>query len=52
VLPQNELAQRAYRMYYKAWQLTVEGGKLTIPHATFGAYAESKDADLYSLRFR
>ena len=32
-----------YRMYYKAWQLTPQQGKLLIPHDTFGAYAESSD---------
>jgi hypothetical protein len=32
-----------YRMYYKAWQLSPEQGKVVIPHDTFGAYAESDD---------
>ncbi|MBN1290515.1 MAG: hypothetical protein JXB48_01655, partial [Candidatus Latescibacteria bacterium] len=32
-----------YRMYYKAWQLTVTDNKVDIPHETFGAYAESRD---------
>ena len=32
-----------YRMYYKAWQLTVSEGKLTMPHDIFIAYAESED---------
>lgn len=32
-----------YRMYYKAWQLTVAQGKLTQPHPLFAAYAESPD---------
>ncbi|NIA12803.1 MAG: hypothetical protein GWP08_01890 [Nitrospiraceae bacterium] len=32
-----------YRMYYKAWHLDPQEGKLNIPHDTFGAYAESKD---------
>lgn len=32
-----------FRMYYKAWHLGPEQGKLNIPHDTFGAYAESKD---------
>ena len=32
-----------YRMYYKGWQLTVDGGRLTMPHPTLGLYAESKD---------
>jgi hypothetical protein len=32
-----------YRMYYKAWQLTVAKGKLTQPHPLLACYAESKD---------
>ena len=32
-----------YRMYYKAWHLDPQEGKVDIPHDTFGAYAESKD---------
>lgn len=32
-----------YRMYYKAWNLQAEEGKLAMPHDTFGAYAESRD---------
>lgn len=32
-----------YRMYYKAWQLTVTEKKLTQPHALFCCYAESTD---------
>jgi len=32
-----------YRMYYKAWQLTVEDGKLKQPHALYACYAESPD---------
>lgn len=32
-----------YRMYYKAWHLDPQQGKLNVPHDTFGAYAESKD---------
>ena len=32
-----------YRMYYKAWHLAPQQGKLDIPHPTFGAYAESRD---------
>jgi len=32
-----------YRMYYKAWHLDPQQGKLNIPHDTFGAYAESTD---------
>ena len=32
-----------YRMYYKAWHLNPQQGKLDIPHDTFGAYAESTD---------
>ena len=32
-----------YRMYYKAWQLTVSDKKLVQPHPCFGAYAESTD---------
>jgi len=32
-----------YRMYYKAWQLSVGKGKLTQPHALFTCYAESRD---------
>ena len=32
-----------YRMYYKAWQLTVTEKKLTLPHPLFCCYAESAD---------
>lgn len=32
-----------YRMYYKAWQLTVTDGKLVEPHALVACYAESDD---------
>ena len=32
-----------FRMYYKAWQLTVRDGELLLPHDTFAAYAESDD---------
>ena len=32
-----------YRMYYKAWHLAPQQGKLDMPHDTFGAYAESVD---------
>ncbi|HEY8505532.1 MAG TPA: hypothetical protein VIL46_13190 [Gemmataceae bacterium] len=32
-----------YRMYYKGWQLTVKGKKLTLPHKLVACYAESKD---------
>jgi len=32
-----------YRMYYKAWQLTIKDGKLTQPHPLFACYAESPD---------
>lgn len=32
-----------YRMYYKAWHLDPQEGKLNTPHDTFGAYAESLD---------
>ena len=32
-----------YRMYYKAWHLDPQPGKVHIPHDTFGAYAESPD---------
>lgn len=32
-----------YRMYYKAWQLTVQDSKLTLPHPLFACYAESDD---------
>jgi hypothetical protein len=32
-----------YRMYYKAWQLTVEGKKVRQPHPLFTCYAESPD---------
>jgi len=32
-----------YRMYYKAWQLTVRDRKLVFPHGLFGTYAESKN---------
>lgn len=32
-----------FRMYYKAWQLSVKDKKLDLPHECFGAYAESKD---------
>jgi len=32
-----------YRMYYKAWQLTVQDGKLRTPHPLVACYAESKD---------
>lgn len=32
-----------YRMYYKAWQLTVTEGKVTQPHGLFTCYAESED---------
>jgi len=32
-----------YRMYYKAWHIVPEQGKINLPHDTFGAYAESKD---------
>ena len=32
-----------YRMYYKAWQLTVADGKLLQPHPLLACYAESND---------
>jgi len=32
-----------YRMYYKAWHLTIEGGQLIQPHPLFACYAESPD---------
>ena len=32
-----------YRMYYKAWQLTIRDGKLIRPHPLFACYAESRD---------
>lgn len=32
-----------YRIYYKAWQLTVQEGKLAPADANFTCYAESKD---------
>ncbi len=32
-----------YRMYYRGWQLTVEGKKLTQPHPPVTCYAESRD---------
>ncbi len=32
-----------FRMYYKAWDLTITDGKLGPAHPTFGAYAESRD---------
>lgn len=32
-----------YRMYYKAWQLTIADGKLTQPHPLLACYAESDD---------
>lgn len=32
-----------YRMYYKAWQLSVSESGLEIPHDTIAAYAESRD---------
>ena len=32
-----------YRMYYHAWHLDPQPGKLNIPHDPWGAYAESKD---------
>lgn len=33
----------SYRMYYKAWQLSVQKGKVVQPHPLFSCYAESKD---------
>lgn len=32
-----------FRMYYKAWQLDVEPGKVIQPHPLFACYAESRD---------
>ena len=32
-----------YRMYYKAWQLTVADGRVEQPHPLFACYAESRD---------
>lgn len=32
-----------YRMYYKAWHLDPQEGKLNLPHPTFACYAESDD---------
>ena len=32
-----------FRMYYKAWQLSVDENGLTLPHELYACYAESKD---------
>lgn len=32
-----------YRMYYKAWHLKIDGGKLVQPHPLVACYAESTD---------
>lgn len=32
-----------YKMYYKAWHISLEGKKLTSPHPLFTCYAESQD---------